>query len=446
MPDISLEFDASTDVSKVFVAPPPGIDTGASGTFESIILSGADLPTDDVAPEPDEIGNQLKVLAAQLNPGPPSKPPAPAKSTARAKPAAPPPPKQTTITPTKEAQLRPVSPPRQSTGSGSTGTWQEVAPPRQPPPMWQEVPTSRQPQSPMWQEAASPRQEEAPIWNEPETVRPASAPPARPSTPAARQIATPAVRRATPASAQAQAVALLAARRAERQRIVEEIAADQAAAAQEIPQREPYQEPYEETFEERFPEQQVTVRVDRRQHAKSRPRPTLIPMTWGTGVAAIALLFFLQVVHHFRQDLATNDGLRAPLTNFYRAFGVTLLPRWDLAAYEVRQLGALAGAGNAGQLTVRVSVKNGAKIPQPLPLLRVTVQDRFGNRVATRDVPASVYAPVRATQSPEIPAGDRVDGEISFVDPGQAAVGFEIDACLMNERGRTACTNDQIGR
>jgi hypothetical protein len=174
-------------------------------------------------------------------------------------------------------------------------------------------------------------------------------------------------------------------------------------------------------------------------------RARIPSLSWGTAAVALSALFVVQVINHYRNELATSDRLRKPLTSLYSALGVTLVPRWDVGAYEVRQLGALAGAGNSSQLTVRLSVKNGAKSAQPLPYLRVTVQDRFGNRIASRDVPPEVYAPKRAAGT-LLDADQRIDAEVAFVDPGQNAVGFEIDACLPSDGGRMACANDQIAR
>jgi hypothetical protein len=70
------------------------------------------------------------------------------------------------------------------------------------------------------------------------------------------------------------------------------------------------------------------------------------------------------------------------------------------------------------------------------------MQDRFGNRIAARDVPPSAYLPSGSSSRAELPAGQRIDAEIAFADPGPNAVGFEIDACLKLASGRIACAND----
>jgi predicted Zn finger-like uncharacterized protein len=166
------------------------------------------------------------------------------------------------------------------------------------------------------------------------------------------------------------------------------------------------------------------------------------PYLWIAALAGLAILLSAQAVNHYRDDLAVNTRLHRPLTALYAAFGVTLAPRWDLAAYEVHQLGASAPAQAAGELTVRASVKNAAAQAQPLPLLRVTLLDRFGKRLASRDVAPQVYLVGTPPASATLPAGERVDAEMAFVDPGRDAVGFEIDACLASPSAQVHCAND----
>jgi len=166
---------------------------------------------------------------------------------------------------------------------------------------------------------------------------------------------------------------------------------------------------------------------------------------WIAGSVLLSLVLFVQIVHHYRNELAANSSLNGPLTSIYRALGMSLVPRWNLGAYEVRQLGASTAADAPGQITVRASVKNGAHQSQPPPLLRVTLQDRYGNRIAARDVPPQSYLP-HATALSLLSAGQRIDAEMAFVDPGANAVGFEIDACLPAPGGGVACANDLSAR
>jgi predicted Zn finger-like uncharacterized protein len=169
-----------------------------------------------------------------------------------------------------------------------------------------------------------------------------------------------------------------------------------------------------------------------------RPRAGL---AWKLGAGALVIALALQIVNHYRDNLAADPALTGPLSTVYSALGVKLAPRWNIHAYDVRQLGASVAGTAAGEIVVRASVKNSASRAQPLPLLRVTLQDRFGNRIAARDVPPSDYLPSSVAPSSLLTAGGRVDATMVFVDPGPQAVGFEIDACLRQQSGEVACAH-----
>jgi predicted Zn finger-like uncharacterized protein len=176
------------------------------------------------------------------------------------------------------------------------------------------------------------------------------------------------------------------------------------------------------------------------------PQATRGPLLWSVGVALLALILVAQLINHRRDVLATDPRLTRALTALYAAFGVQLTPRWDLHAYDVRQLGATVGQGSQGAITVRASLRNVGVRPQPLPLLRVTLQDRFGNRLASRDVQPRDYLPRGIPPTALLGTDQRIDAELAFVDPGAAAVGFELDACLPLAGGGVACTNDASAR
>jgi hypothetical protein len=159
------------------------------------------------------------------------------------------------------------------------------------------------------------------------------------------------------------------------------------------------------------------------------------------GAVLLALVLLGQIINHQRDALATDPRFNRPLTALYAALGVPLTPRWDLHAYDVRQLGATVEQANGGAITVRASIRNGGSRPQPLPLLRVTLQDRFGNRLASRDVQPRDYLPRSIPPGALLARDQRIDAELAFVDPGANAVGFELDACLP-QSGGVACAND----
>jgi predicted Zn finger-like uncharacterized protein len=160
------------------------------------------------------------------------------------------------------------------------------------------------------------------------------------------------------------------------------------------------------------------------------------------GTIALAVLLVGQFIHHSRQAIAGSGALGIPIVKLYGLFGVQLGPTYDAAAYDVRQLGAEAEPGDATRLIVRASVRNAGTRSQPLPLLRLTLQDRYGNPVATRDLRPAEYVPAASKALTMLAADQRIDTEVRVVDPGRSAVGFEIDACLANASGTLTCSND----
>lgn len=161
-----------------------------------------------------------------------------------------------------------------------------------------------------------------------------------------------------------------------------------------------------------------------------------------TGVVLLALVLLAQIVHHHRQTLVLSPTFGGAIAKIYSSFGATLVPRWDLTAYTVKQLGAEAEGEEGKRLRVRLSVQNSSTRVQPLPLVRLTLKDRYDNPVATRDLEPGEYLPARAAGQRLLEPDQRIDAELHVIDPGRAAIGFEIDACLRAPDGAIGCASD----
>ena len=162
------------------------------------------------------------------------------------------------------------------------------------------------------------------------------------------------------------------------------------------------------------------------------------------GSVALALLLALQVAYRYRTALAEVPVAGGLLAGIERLLGRAPSDDWDLRAYEVRQQGVISEPDDAGTLTLRASIRNGGGRAQPAPLLRLTLLDRFGNRVATRDLRPGEYAgsATAARGGAMLQPGQRIDAEVAVLDPGGGTVGFELDACLALPDGATLCAGD----
>jgi predicted Zn finger-like uncharacterized protein len=162
--------------------------------------------------------------------------------------------------------------------------------------------------------------------------------------------------------------------------------------------------------------------------------PRRWPLAAAAGLLAVAL--GAQAIHHWRQDLVRNPATGPWMLRGYQALGLELRPPVDLGAFELRQLGAASDPGQAGRIKVRASIVNQAPFAQPYPLLRLSLQDRFGSTIGARNLTPQEYLPgAAADASGLLGASQRADAEVVFVDPGRDAVGFELDVCAESESG-----------
>ncbi|MGH8204423.1 MAG: DUF3426 domain-containing protein, partial [Steroidobacteraceae bacterium] len=160
---------------------------------------------------------------------------------------------------------------------------------------------------------------------------------------------------------------------------------------------------------------------------------------WVTSVAALALLLLLQMIHSQRNDLARSETFGPLVAGAYSFFRLTVLAPTDLGSYELRQWGAATDPNESGRLMLRASIVNRASYAQPYPLLRLSLQDRFGGTLQMRDIGPADYLP-GAGASGLLGPGQRADALIRIVDPGTEAVGFEMDVCLPAQGG-VRCAN-----
>jgi predicted Zn finger-like uncharacterized protein len=163
---------------------------------------------------------------------------------------------------------------------------------------------------------------------------------------------------------------------------------------------------------------------------------------WIAGCVVLLLLLVIQGINHWRDALASSPPLSAPMGRLYASFGVPLDPHWNLSAYDVRQQGAASDPGDSHVIRVRVSVANHAPHPQPVPLLRLTLLDRYGKPIAARDLTPAEYWPQGHAPRTFLARDERVDSEIAVRDPGADSASFELDVCLKSARGVVRCSGD----
>jgi predicted Zn finger-like uncharacterized protein len=166
---------------------------------------------------------------------------------------------------------------------------------------------------------------------------------------------------------------------------------------------------------------------------------------WSIIVAPLALLLLAQIVHHHRSELARHPRVGAPLMSVYNALGLRLTPDWNLHAYGVKQWGVVIDPAAPGTLKVRASITNGAAFAQPYPLLKLVLEDRWGDQVRAREFEPSEYLDPGVASDRLLAPSQQTNATISIVDPGPDAEGFRFDVCLPGSAG-PVCAADVPAR
>ena len=170
--------------------------------------------------------------------------------------------------------------------------------------------------------------------------------------------------------------------------------------------------------------------------------PAQSQSSWFVLSALMLLLLAAQAVHHWRERLALSALWNAPLTHAYAALGAPLDPQWNLTAYDVRQQGATSDPADGQVIRVRLSLANHATQAQPVPLVRLTLLDRYGKRLAMRELTPSEYWPAGQSARAFLNRDERIESEIAVRDASAASASFELDVCLRASNGAVRCAGD----
>jgi hypothetical protein len=154
----------------------------------------------------------------------------------------------------------------------------------------------------------------------------------------------------------------------------------------------------------------------------------------GTWIRVLLGLFAILVLavtwaHTQHGKLLRHPAGAAILGPAYALLGMDVAPDWDPAQFRAIQWEAVATADRPGHLSVAVDFQNAASFEQPYPVIRIVLEDRFGRRVGTHDVPPETYLQDQSTGN-RLPAGGRVRTTVVVPDPGARADGFRVDFCI----------------
>lgn len=172
----------------------------------------------------------------------------------------------------------------------------------------------------------------------------------------------------------------------------------------------------------------------------SEPRVRL----WAMAAAGALAVLLAQATHHFRNDLAVNPLLGAPLQSVYAKLGEPIVPRWDVEQYEILDWVATAEPTSNGQgnLIIEARIHNRGQDAQPYPHVQLELKDRWEAAIGSRIFAPREYLGTdpRSLMQP----GSTTQANLIVVDPGPDAYGFELDVCIASGAEQLVCSTDEV--
>jgi predicted Zn finger-like uncharacterized protein len=167
---------------------------------------------------------------------------------------------------------------------------------------------------------------------------------------------------------------------------------------------------------------------------------------WTVAAAVALLVLGVQVLHHFRTDVAGHPTFGPLIQGTYALFGSELTPHWDVEQYQILDWVATAdpSARGVGSLKITARIQNRGPLQQPYPAVQLKLKDRWEEAVGSRMFTPAEYLPSDAPRDRLMSPGETARAEIEVVDPGPDAYGFELDVCIEVEASLVTCGSDEV--
>lgn len=162
---------------------------------------------------------------------------------------------------------------------------------------------------------------------------------------------------------------------------------------------------------------------------------------WTAAGALFALGLAGQLVHAYRETLAQHPRLGPLVSTTYASLDLPIAPPTDLGRIGVQRTEVTTHPLYDDVLMLSGVLTNDASFAQPLPLLRVRLEDRWGELVGLRLFEPAEYLRRAPERGARLEAGRPLAIALEIVDPGSAAVGYAVEPCLRTG-GMLACHGD----
>jgi len=160
---------------------------------------------------------------------------------------------------------------------------------------------------------------------------------------------------------------------------------------------------------------------------------------WFVASLVAALLLAGQLLHHYRDDLAADPLWGEGVRSLYARLGMELQPNWPLAAYEIGNRKAQVENPAQAALDIVAEIAVTGDRPVGLPLLRVTLLDRWSNITGSGVFGPEDYLAERLPASSTHAPGTLIPVRLRLQDPGDRVTGYDLDICLPSRHAGLRC-------
>jgi predicted Zn finger-like uncharacterized protein len=161
------------------------------------------------------------------------------------------------------------------------------------------------------------------------------------------------------------------------------------------------------------------------------------------GVAVLGLALAAQVVHAYRDTLATYPIFDRTAGSVYRLLGEPVVPGWNVRAWRFE---ATSGSTDDTDevLTISSRIANGSAKPLPYPLLHVSLTDRWEEIIGSKVLEPAEYLAGNADPATRVNPGDNFTAVVRVEAPAPEATGFKLNVCYPETGGRLRCATEDF--
>jgi predicted Zn finger-like uncharacterized protein len=165
---------------------------------------------------------------------------------------------------------------------------------------------------------------------------------------------------------------------------------------------------------------------------------------WVIASAVLGLALIGQLVHANRDHLARDPAVGTLVVDTYETLRLPIVAPSDLGALAIARTEVTSHPLYDGVLYITATITNDATFPQPLPLLRVRLDDRWGEPLGTRMFTPAEYLRTAPPPGARAEPGRSYAIALEVLDPGNDAVGYALSPCLAMGSA-IVCSGDDPG-